>query len=73
MIIEREYEPNNVFVIERIHAIHICILLKNECLTSVREWKKSGMDSNDNEDITKDNEWFPEHTFPLKFSLCSHS
>ena len=70
MIIEREYEPNNVFVRENSRYSHVYYL---ECLTSVREWKKSGMDSNDNEDITKDNEWFPEHTFALKFSLCSHS
>ena len=42
---------------------------------ALRQWKRKnrGFDNNDNEDITKDNEWFPEHTFALKFSLCSHT
>ena len=38
-----------------------------------RERRNGGIDDNDNEDITKDNEWFPEHTLAFKISLCSHS
>ena len=67
LIIEIEYKVGSLNM--RVNDSYI--VPKN----ALRQWirKNRCFDNNDNEDITKDNEWFPEHTFALKFSLCSHT